>query len=71
MNGWNMKNSWNFIRNLKKKMNKKSNVKVMSNFETCWDDPNEKEEEEEIENENEKKYEAAISAIMQHWTTRD
>lgn len=43
----------------------------MSNFETCWDDPNEKEEEEEIENENEKKYEAAISAIMQHWTTRD
>lgn len=50
-------------------MNKKSNVKVMSNFETCWDDPNEKEEEEEIE--NEKKNEAAISAIMQHWTTRD
>lgn len=39
----------------------------MSNFETCWDDPNEKEEEIE----NEKKNEAAISAIMQHWTTRD
>lgn len=35
-------------------MNKKSNVKVMSNFETCWDDPNEKEEEEEIENEKKK-----------------
>ena len=26
----------------------------MSNFETCWDDPNEKEEEQEIENEKKK-----------------